>query len=358
MNIAVIAPVIRKISLDNSYGGIERIIISLVIGAADKGDNVTLYAPFGTDLKHKNLKIIFTTRQDVYGKPELIEQAEKKLFKKLVKDQEQFDMIHSHIEPAIAENGKFNYFSYLFVPTVVTFHNQTYIDENINYYKNHQDLHQLHYVFISENQAKPLYFLPNQTVIYNGIDLKKFDFNPKPNPNQLAFLGRIAPEKGIIQAIDIAKITKKILLIGAATDKVQTNFFDDNVSPRLDNQITYLGEVNDKEKNKLLGSSTALLFPIQWQEPFGLVVVESLATGTPVIASNLGSMSEIIENGKNGFIIDQPDNIPMYVNAVNKIGSLDRKYCRKSIEKRFNSKTMLDNYLKLYSSLIKNNKLF
>lgn len=352
MNIAVIAPVIRKISLNSSYGGIERIITSLVIGTADKGHNVTLYAPFGTDLKHKNIKIIFTTKQDIYGEPELIEQAEKKLFKKLVEDQERFDIIHSHVEPAIADNSKFNYFSYLFVPTVVTFHNQTYIDENINYYKNHPDLHQLHYVFISKNQAKPLYFLPNQTVIYNGIDLKKFDFNSEPNPNQLAFLGRIAPEKGITQAIDVARITKKILLIGAAIDKVQTNFFNDNVSPRLDNQITYLGEVNDKEKNKLLGSSTALLFPIQWQEPFGLVVVESLATGTPVIAPNLGSMPEIIEDGKNGFIIDQPDNISMYANAVNKVEKLDREYCRKSIEKRFSNKTMLDNYLKLYSSLV------
>lgn len=354
MKIAIIAPVIRKISTKNLYGGIERIILSLAVGTANAGHEVTLYAPFGTDLKHKNIKIRLTTNQNIIGKPYLIKQAEQKLFQKIVTDQKQFDIIHTHIEPVIAKIRQDNYFAQIIKPVVVTVHNQTYITDNINYYKSQKKIHNLNYVFISHNQAKPLHFLPNQTVIYNGIDLDKFTFKSTPNSDQLAFLGRITPEKGISQAIQIAQLSNKNLLIAASIDKTEQIFYKNMVKPQLNNtDIIYLGEINNNEKNKLLGGSEALLSPIQWREPFGLVMVEAMATGTPVIAPNLGSVAEIIEDGKTGFIIDDPNNIEAYVEKINKITDISREYCRKAVEKKFSSKIMTNNYLKLYSSLIK-----
>ena len=357
MKIAIIAPVIRKISNNNYYGGIERIIASLAIGIAESNIQVVLYAPYGTDIKHKNIEIRITTDKDISKNPKSIKKTETDLFNKIIFDQLEFDIIHSHIEPIVAKNRNDNYYSKILKPIVITMHNQTYIDKNIDYYKTHPNIHNINYVFISNNQSKPLSFLPNKTVIYNGIDIDKFTFNSVPNLNQLAFLGRITPEKGISQAIKIAKLSGKKLLIGAAIDHTQQNFYEQEIKSQIDGEnIIYLGEVSNKNKNILLRTSEALISPIQWNEPFGLVVVESLATGTPVIASNMGSMSEIIENNKTGFIINQTDNISTYVNAINKIDKLDRQYCRKSVKKRFSSKIMVNNYLKLYSSILIDNK--
>lgn len=354
MKIAIIAPVIRKISLKNHYGGIERIIASLTIGIANNNHQIILYAPFGTDLKHKNLKIRFTTNQDISKDTELIKKAETNLFQKIITEQSEFDIIHTHVEPIIAKTNDDNYYDKISKPIIVTVHNQTYIDENINYYKTHLNIHKINFVFISKDQAMPLNFLPNQTVIYNGIDISKFTFNSIPNLNQLAFLGRITPEKGISQAIEITKLSNKKLVIGAAIDHTQQDFYDKEIKPQIDGKnIIYIGEVSDKSKNILLRTSEALLSPIQWHEPFGLTMIEAMATGTPVIAPNIGSVSEIIINDKTGFIINDINNFNNYVEKINQINKLDRKYCRQIVEEKFTDKIMINNYLKLYSSIIK-----
>ena len=356
MRIAVIAPVIRKISTNNAYGGIERIITSLVIGSADAGHEVTLYAPFGTDLSHKNLNIVFSTDQNVAGIPELIKRSEDELFQRIVSDQEQFDIIHTHIEPIIARiDDNNNYFDKILKPVVITVHNQTHIENNINYYKTYKPLHNLNFVFISHDQSKPLEFLPNHTIIYNGICLDELTFNATPNTNQLAFLGRITPEKGILQAIHIAMQSGKKLLIAAAIDYQQQEFYENEIKPLIDgDKIIYLGEVNNEGKDNLLRNSEALLFPIQWHEPFGLVMIEAMATGTPVIASNIGSVSEIIEDGRTGFVISDINNIDNYVQSMNGLKDIDRTYCRKIAEEKFSDKIMISNYLQFYESKLSN----
>ena len=354
MKIAIVAPVLRKISTKNSYGGIERIIVSLTIGALDAGHKVVLYAPYGTDLEHANLKIITTTSQDVSKSQKLIKEAEQQLFQRIVDDQNQFDVIHSHIEPVIATKiDGTNYFDTIQKPIVITMHNQTYINDNIAYYKSHQNLHNINFVFISHDQSIPLAFLPNKRVIYNGINLSGLTFNDTPNKDQLAFLGRITPEKGIYEAIQIAKLSNKKLLIGAAIDNSQQDFYNNIIKPEIDNKsIIYLGELSDKDKNNLLRTSEALLFPIRWHEPFGLVMVEAMATGTPVIASNIGSVPEIIENDRTGYTIKDIDNLADYAQKIGTINSLDRKYCRQVAEEKFSEKIMVDKYLKLYKSII------
>jgi glycosyltransferase involved in cell wall biosynthesis len=354
MNIAIIAPVLRKISSDNLYGGIERIIASLAIGAAEFGHNVTLYAPSGTDLKHKNLNIRFTTDQDITKTPDGTKKYETELFNRIVNEQEDFDIIHTHIEPIVAQIENDNYYSKIKKQLIVTMHNQTYIDKNIEYYKTNKILgDNISYVFISHNQAKPLNFLPRQTVIYNGINIDEISFNANPNYNQLAFLGRITPEKGIDQAIKIAIKSNKKLLIAAAIDKSQQDFFDTVIEPQLNNEdIIYLGEVTNAEKNELLRSSAALLFPIQWNEPFGLVMVEAMAAGTPVIAPNIGSVSEIIQDNKTGFIISNISDIDEYSSKISRIEELDRSYCRKIAENKFQDDIMIKKYLDYYNNVI------
>lgn len=353
MKIAIIAPVIRKISQKNLYGGIERIIASLAIGAAEAGHKVTLYAPFGTDLVHDNLTISFSTITDISGLPGQIRLAEEELFKRIIIDQDQFDIIHTHIEPIVAKYNDDNYFRQIHKPIVVTFHNQTHIDENIAYYKSHQELHKINFVFISHNQAKPLNFLTNKTVIYNGINLDNLSFNNSPTPNQLAFLGRITPEKGIAEAIAITKNSGKKLLIGAAIDKTQLAFFENKIKPQIDNtSIVFLGEINEASKNELLGQSEALLFPIKWHEPFGLVVVEAMATGTPVVATDMGSMSEIIQDGITGFILPINATTQDYTDKLSQIKNIHREDCRKTVQEKFTDTIMVANYLKYYDTLI------
>lgn len=353
MKIAIIAPVIRKISTKNLYGGIERIITSLIYGATDAGHEVTLYAPFGTDLVHKNLTVRLTTDADISSKGELIKIAEAKLFQRIIDDQQQFDIIHTQIEPIVASYDDDNYLNKIVKPVVVTFHNQTHIDENIDYYKSHKKLHRLNYVFISHDQSAPLAFLPLQTVIYNGINLGGLTFNTTPNPDQLAFVGRITPEKGVSQAIAIAKMANKKLLIAAAIDHSQQDYYENQIKPLLDGQqIVYLGEISNERKNELLGTSEALLFPIRWHEPFGLVITEAMATGTPVIATDIGSVVEIVEEGKTGFTVSDIDNIQSYVDKIKEINVIDRKYCRQVVENKFTEDIMVSNYLKYYESIL------
>lgn len=354
MKIALISPVIKPISLKIGYGGIESIIILLAKGLSEKGHKIVLYAPFGSDLELPNMEIRLTTEKPVAGGDGETAADEKKLFEQIAEEQDEFDLIHSHIEPYIAKSNKGNYFSRIRCPLVVTMHNQTYIQDNINYYKKDTSLYQIHFIFISKNQAKPLNFLANQTVIYNGIDLTKINYSAEPVNNQLAFLGRITPEKGIREAIEIAKKSNCTLKIGAIIDQQQIEFYEKEIKPEIDGkQIIYLGEANHKMRNELLGSSMALANPIKWQEPFGLVMAESLAAGTPIIAPDIGSVKEIIDDGKTGFIVSNENIIGESSEKIKKIGTIDRKLCRETAEKRFNEDIMFDNYLKYYEKLTK-----
>jgi glycosyltransferase involved in cell wall biosynthesis len=168
----------------------------------------------------------------------------------------------------------------------------------------------------------------------------------------LAFLGRITPEKGIIEAINIAKAANKKLLIAAAIDNSKMDFFENEVKPLIDNeQIIFLGEVYDQAKNDLLKNSIALLFPITWHEPFGLVLVEAMATGTPVIATDIGSVKEIIKDGKTGFILPVGDNLDNFANKIEQLNAIDRSYCRQYAIDNFSETVMVSNYLKYYESI-------
>jgi glycosyltransferase involved in cell wall biosynthesis len=176
-----------------------------------------------------------------------------------------------------------------------------------------------------------------------------YSFRPA-HGNYFAFIGRISPEKRVDRAISIAQQAGMPLYIGAKVDGVDEPYFNARIKPLLrDPRIQFLGEVGDREKRELLEGATALLFPIDWPEPFGLVMIEAFACGTPVIAYNHGSVPEIMEDGVTGFVVNSLDDA---VSAARRIDSIDRARCRAAFERRFTSAHMAENYLRIYRQVL------
>src|SRR3990167_2822876 len=210
-------------------------------------------------------------------------------------------------------------------------------------------LWQYDYVFISKNQKDPLKFFPNSTIIYNGIDVKRLPFKNEPG-DYLLFLGRITDFKGILEAIQIAKLANKKLVIAAKVDPTDEDFYNRKVKPLIDGvKIVYVGEVDFNQKIEYLKNALCLLFPIKWDEPFGLVLIEAMACGTPVVAFDRGSVSEIVEDKVTGFL---GTNFYQAARAISKIGQIDRAKCRERVEKHFSQERMLNAYGQLYKKLL------
>jgi glycosyltransferase involved in cell wall biosynthesis len=203
-------------------------------------------------------------------------------------------------------------------------------------------------VSISDAQREPLRDANWMGTVYHGLPRDLYTFRDRPG-GYLAFLGRISPEKRVDRAIRIARQLGMPLKIAAKIDAVDREYFTHAIAPLLDAPgVEYVGEVGEREKDELLGNALALLFPIEWPEPFGLVMIEAFACGTPVIAYRRGSVPEVIEEGVTGFMVDSMEDA---IRAVERAGSLDRRACRDSFERRFTSERMANDYLRLYTEL-------
>ncbi len=207
----------------------------------------------------------------------------------------------------------------------------------------------LPFVSISDAQRAPLDWLNWCATVYHGIPEDLYSFH-KSQGSYLAFIGRICPEKRLDRAIAIAIETGIPLKVAAKVDNVDRHYFVDVIEPLLDHPlVNFIGEIGEDEKNDFLGDALALLFPIDWPEPFGLVMIESLATGTPVIAYSNGSVLEIVKDGRTGFIVD---NLTAAVRAVGEISTLSRRACGDSFEKRFVARRMAVEYVALYERFL------
>jgi glycosyltransferase involved in cell wall biosynthesis len=185
--------------------------------------------------------------------------------------------------------------------------------------------------------------------VYHGLPENLFSAG-NGEEGYFAFLGRISPEKGCDRAIEIAIATNTPIKIAAKIDNADRDYFEEKIRHLFNHPlVTYIGEINEEQKKPFLGNAKALLFPIDWSEPFGIVMIESMACGTPVIAWNMGSVPEIIEDGKNGFIVDSMEES---INAVNKLSSIDRRAVRRSFEESFTAKRMAADYIKVYEDII------
>jgi len=206
----------------------------------------------------------------------------------------------------------------------------------------------VHHIFVSENQRKNALLKQNSGVIHNGIPMENFVFKAQPK-DYFAYLGYITPDKGAHIAVRVAKKAKVKLKL-AGSRKGCEEYFRKKIKPYLKKgKIEYIGTVNPAERNRLLGGAKAILSPIQWEEPFGLVMIEAMACGAPVIAFNRGSVPEIIKHGKTGFIVENEKEM---VKAVKNIDKINRADCRRHVEKHFTIERMADGYEKAYEKII------
>ena len=264
------------------------------------------------------------------------------MMERLIKVASNFDIIHFHTGPEV----HFSLFRRKAIPHVTTFHGRLDLPDLAPLY---QEFCDMPVVSISNAQRGPLPWVKWQGTVYHGLPRDSLTFDDRPG-GYLAFLGRAVPEKGIEPAIDIACRAGMELKIAANVHADDQHYFDQVVEPLLSNSlIDFVGEIRESEKADFLGNAYALLFPIDWPEPFGLVMIEAMACGTPVIAYRRGSVPEVIDDGVTGFIVE---NVDEAVKAVENVSRISRRRCREVFEERFTARCMALRYLAIYERLI------
>ena len=258
-----------------------------------------------------------------------------------------FDVLHFHIDLL-----HFPVFEHEAHKTVTTLHGRLDLTDLETAYRHWP---QFGLVSISDHQRTPMPFVNWLGTVPHGMPIERFAFRPRPHPGYLAFIGRISPEKRPDVAISIARRAGIPLKIAAKVDAVDREYFDTRIAPLLDHPlIDYIGEIGDDQKSEFLGNARALLFPIDWPEPFGLVMIEAMACGTPVIAWNCGSVPEVVDHGVTGYIVDSEEAA---LAAQSTIEQIDRRTVRAVFEQRFAARTMARSYIDLYARLLKNRPL-
>jgi len=338
MRIAQIAPLWIPIP-PYTYGGTELVVSWLCDELIRRNHQVTLFA---TSDSKTSANLVPVWPQSLWrAKLRTPHAVFSLLYEKLISLQDQFDIIHDHCEFYTAPYSRF-----LKPPVVTTLHHPLTEETTILYKK----FPNINYVAISKNQRRSGPGINIVKTIYHGLPIEKYPFNPNPQ-NYLLWLSRIGPDKGIAQAIDIAKLSGEKLIISGNILPQYADYFEFRIKPLIDGkQIQFVGASDFEKKIELLKNAKAFLFPIKRPEPFGLVVIESMACGVPVIAFKEGSLPELIEEGKTGFLVSSVEEA---CQAVRKIDKISREYCREYIKKNFNLKRMVNRYEKLYKKILK-----
>ena len=345
MRIAQIAPLWFTVP-PHTYGGSEFVVSVLTEELIRRGHEVTLFATgdsktgaelvpiWPKGLVKSNLATPFAAHFAVQAL----------LYKELLEKQNEFDIIHDHSE----EYGV--PFSPSLKPPIVSTLHCPLTEERIILFKKYPNIN---YVAISKNQKRSGPGINIVKTIYHGIPVEKYDFNSKPE-NYLFWLSSIQPDKGAATAIEIAKMAGENLIIAGPIHSHNADYFEYRIKPLIDGkQIQFVGEADFEKKIELFKNAKAFLFPIRRQEPFGLVVIESMACGTPVIAFKEGSMPELIEQGKTGFLVNSSGEA---VRALKKIKTISREYCREYVKKNFPLRRMVNRYERLYKKILTQNR--
>ncbi|HUF52322.1 MAG TPA: glycosyltransferase family 4 protein [Dehalococcoidia bacterium] len=340
MRIAQIAP-LEEVIPPRKYGGTERVVSVLTEELVRRGHEVTLFASGDSQ----------TSARLVACAP-VAERMGADYMRSLGRTMAQcntayeraheFDVIHNHLD-----HPAFRFARASPTPTVTTTHGRLDVPEIAHAYS---EFPEQKLVSISLDQAS---YLPRANWVgnvYHGIDLSHFELRMEPG-KYLAFVGRISPEKRPDVAIEIAERAGMPLYMAAKVDRYDQDYYDTLIEPMLrrSRYAELIGEVDDAEKNTLLGGAYACLFPIDWPEPFGLTMVESMATGTPVIARRRGSVPEVIRDGETGFICETVDEM---LDALERVGSLDRHRCRQHVEENFSPEAMATHHEAVYESVV------
>jgi glycosyltransferase involved in cell wall biosynthesis len=336
MRVAMLAPIAWR-TPPRQYGPWEQVVATLTDGLVQLGIDVTLYATGDSGTRAKLRSVVERGYEEDASYNVKVYEALH--IARVFEEADQFDLIHNHFDFLPLMWSRL-----VTTPIVATIHGFSSTDI-LPAYRAYDD--RVHYVAISEADRRPE--LTYAATIHHGIDLNAFPYQPDPDPDgHVLFFGRIHPDKGTADAIDIARAAERpIVLAGIIQDQ---EYFESQVRPRLGTDAAYVGPVGGSDRALLLGSATALLHPIAFDEPFGLSVVEAMACGTPVIAYRRGSMPELIEDGVNGFLVDGLDGA---VAALGKLDELERKACRVAAEDRFSSARMVAAYVAVYDRILR-----
>lgn len=340
LRIAQLAPLYERIP-PKLYGGTERVVSYITEELVRRGHQVTLFAS-GDSETTATLWAGCDQALRLTGKPEMGTYLQLPMISDVYQNaKERFDIIHSHLD-----YWSFPFAQLVEVPTVATMHGRLDVEEVQPIYARYRDVP---LVSISDAQRVHLPAVNWIATIHHG--LPRSLLTPRYEPGQyLAFLGRISPEKRPDIAIQVAKRAGIPLKIAAKVDAVDRDYFAQVIRPLLSPpDIEYIGEINETEKSEFLGNALALMFTIDWPEPFGLAMIEAMACGTPVIARRCGSVPEVLEHGVTGFIAD---GVEQLVAAVEQVGGLSRIECRGQFERRFTVDSMVDRYEEVYLRLI------
>ena len=343
MRIAQVAPLYESVP-PKLYGGTERIVAHLTNALVDLGHDVTLFA---TQDAHTKAKLVPVRDQPIrldVSKLKSDLAAHLSMLHEVYRRRADFDIIHFHTDML-----HFPMFEDIASRSVTTLHGRLDMKDLAGVYARWPDYP---LVSISDDQRLPLATANWIKTIHHGVAPVAAPFRPTGAAvaPYLLFLGRISPEKRPDRAIAIATRSGMPLKIAAKVDAADKLYFETAIEPLLgDPLIQFIGEVNDAEKPELIGNARALLFPIDWPEPFGLVMIEAMACGTPVIAWRCGSVPEVMEHGVTGFVVDSDEEA---VAAVHRLGEIDRAGVRSAFERRFTAHVMATNYVALYASVI------
>lgn len=339
MRIAQIAPLYEAVP-PKLYGGTERVVAHLSNALVSLGHEVTLFA--AADAR-TSASLIAMRDQAIRLDPSALKSelaAHLTLLYEVRRLASRFDVLHFHLDML-----HFPMFETLADKTVTTLHGRLDFADLASVYDRWPSFG---LVSISDSQRAPLPQARWLATVPHGLPLDQYRFSSRPG-DYLAFLGRIAPEKRPDLAIRLAQMTRIPLKIAAKVDAVDQVYFDSTIKPLLsDPLIEFVGEIGDEQKSEFLGNARALLFPINWPEPFGLVMIEAMACGTPVIAWNLGSVPEIVDDGVTGFVVSSTEAA---VQAISRAGELDRREIRAISERRFSATAMAQGYLNVYARL-------
>ena len=342
MRIAQVAPLYESVP-PKLYGGTERVVSWLTEELVRLGHDVTLFASGDSMTTARLVKVC---PESLRLSPTCVDQLSHHvvLIEKVLQEQDSFDLIHFHIDYLhfpLSRRARYRHVS--------TLHGRLDIPDLAPLYDVYSDVP---VISISDAQRDPLPNLNWQGTVHHGLPEKNYAFYPKAG-KYLAFLGRTSPEKGLDRAIEIARAVGMPLKIAAKVDKADQEYFDSCLASMIDGtNVEFVGEVGYPAKNEFLGNAAALLFPISWPEPFGLVMIEAMACGTPVIAYPFGSVREVMKDGVSGFVVS---DLKSAAQAVKRIDEIDRSKVRKHFREHFTAPNMAKNYLKIYERMISRN---
>ncbi|HVE91665.1 MAG TPA: glycosyltransferase family 4 protein [Actinomycetota bacterium] len=324
-----------------TYGGIEWVVSSLSDELTERGHDVTLFAPGGSSTKAKLVSPFAAPPRgtDRIGElaPELLHALSCYIHA------EDFDVIHDHGGLAGPAFGAFSQ-----TPVIITVHGPFTPDQRRLY-----DLvkDRVNVVAISHAQAADMPDISYLDVIHNGIDVDAFPYQPEKE-DYLAYVGRFTPEKGAHIAMDVARrLGMRLVLVGKAAEPHEKAYLQERIFPNLGPLDDYRGEVTEEEKRRIYAGARCVLFPINWHEPFGLVMVEALACGTPVIATRHGAVPEVMVDGVTGYIVDDPEDMP---DRFGRLDAIDPQTCRQHVRENFSARAMVERYEAAYQRVIQN----